>query len=636
MRSDQPSRFLLSAMAALLLSALMWSDACAAADAQTASAQTGATINLSHDLVRLGIASENLAPNSPATDARPLFQAALTYAKSHPVRLITVDHGAYYFLTPQTAQIYLQFSALSNLTVDLADSTVFFAHPLLRAFLLSNCTNLTLTRFSTEFLNQPYTHVRLISVDPLRRSLAYATLPGWPDPVTFNGLTAPDPTTGPLVLWGMVFRNGNIVPGTSRMHVVQPIAEGVLDLVQDNTPWTQNATLSTLNPGDIVVVTVRGGFGPVTVVGSDHVTISDATVHGSSAIAVLFISSSHSVADRVRVTPRHRADSSDLISSNADGIHFSSTGPDNHIRHSFVTRTMDDALAIDSRDLATVVSQTGPRQLTVERTAFLRFPNGTGVTFVDPVTSAESSSAIIVSQAPADTTPPVFNGQVTLTFDRDLPTLVAGAGMAAADSQARGAGSSIEDNVVPEVPFGRGVWIGGADGVDIARNQIGHTSNGGIAVTDSTINFPTPPSHDIAIHDNAVRGGLGPMASGSGTQIAVGAIMVAPTNNKGQFAAATPETNISIERNRIVDSGRSGIWVNGVNGGSISGNTILGWDRHPELPFFGINAPTQAQLLQDFKQPLVVHNIQDVRTSNNVTRQSAETGSEEDVSSAQP
>jgi hypothetical protein len=173
--------------------------------------------------------------------------------------------------------------------------------------------------------------------------------------------------------------------------------------VQDDTPWTQSATLSTLNPGDTIVVTVRGGFGPVTVVGGDSVTISDATMQGSSAIAVLFISRRHSIADRVRVMPRPN---SGLIASNADGIHFSSSGPDNHIRHSFVTRSLDDALAIDSRDIATVVSQTGPRQLTVDRTAFLRFPNGTQVTFVDPVSAAESSSATIVSQTPPDSITP--------------------------------------------------------------------------------------------------------------------------------------------------------------------------------------------------------------------------------------
>jgi len=624
MRLDRPIKCLFSLMTALLLSTPLRAGALAASDAQGAGAEAGITINLSHDLLRLGIASQNLLPDSPTIDARPLFHAALAYAQNHPVRRITVDHGAYYVLTQQTTQNNLLFSGLSNLTVDLADSTVYFARPLLRSFELSRCTNVTLTRFTTEFLTQPYTHVRLTYVDPVRRSLAYTTLPGWPDPVTFNEWTPPDPNTGPLALWAMAFRNGSVLPATSRMHLAQPIANGVLELVQDNTPWTQSPTLATFSPGDTIVVTVRGGFGPVTVASSDHVTISDATIHGSSAIAVLFISSSHSLADRVRVTPRHHADQSDLISSNADGIHFTSTGPDNHIRHSFVARTMDDAMAIDSRDLATVVSQSERRQLTVDRTAFLRFPDGTAVNFVDPVTAVETAGATIVSQTPADTAPPVFNGQVTLTFDRDLPTLLPGAGMTAADPAARGAGSSIEDNLVAEIPFGRGIWLAGVDGVDVERNRVGHTSNGGIAVTQSTIHYPTPASHDILIRDNVVRGSLGPMASGSGTQIAVGAIMVAPTNNKNQFSALTPNTNIAIEHNRIVNSGRSGIWVSGIAGGSVSDNTIIGWDRHPELPFFGVNAQVQAQLLADFKQALVEHDSQGVVTSGNVMRQDSE------------
>ncbi len=610
-------------LAALLLAAQMWAGHLAAAEAPAAATPAGVTINLSHDLVRLGIASSNLPPDSPTTDARPLFQAALAYAKSHPVRTITVDHGAYYFLTPQTNQIYLLLSSLSNLTVDLADSTAYFAQPFLRSFELSQCSNVTLTRFRTEYLNPPYTHVQLTYVDPARRSLAYTVLPNWPDPVTFNGLTPPDPTTGPLALWAMVFRNGDIVPGTSRMQVAQPIGNGVLDFVQDNTPWTQSAALSTLSPGDIVVVTVRGGFGPVTVTQSDHVAISDATVQGSSAIAVLFISSSHSLADRVRVEPRQQGRVSDLIASNADGIHFTSTGADNHIRHSFVTRTMDDAMAIDSRDLASVMSQSGKRQLTVQRTAFLRFPDGTAVTFVDPVTAGESSPFTIVSQTPPQTTPPVFNGQVVLTFASDLPTLAPGTGMAVADAAARGAGSSIEDNEVKDIVFGRGIWVSGADGVSVAHNRVGRTSNGGIAVTQSTIHYPTPAAHDIAIHDNVVHGSLGPMASGSGTQLAVGAIMVAPTNDRNQFSTGTPNSNISITHNRVVNSGRSGIWVDGLNGGAVSDNVIVGWDKHPELPFFGVNAQLQAQLLADFKQALVVHNSQNVATSGNVTRQDA-------------
>jgi len=333
------------------------------------------TINLSRDLVHLGIASANLLPDSPRLDARPLFQAALGYAKDHSIRRVTVDRGAYYFLTPQDTQTYLRFFAHSELTIDLADSTVYFASAFLQGFALVDCTNVTLTRFRADFITPPYTHVMLTHVDPLRRALGYATLPGWSDPVTFNVLTA-NATTAPVEFWALVFRDGDILPGTSRMHVSQPIANGVLDLVQDNTPWTQSATLSTFNPGDTIVVTARGGSSTINVIGGDSVTVSDATIYGSSAIAVLFNGTSRSIADRMRVMPRPK---SGLIASNADGIHFPSSGPDNHIRHSFVTRTVDDALAIDSRDVATVVSKTGPRQVIVERTAFLRFPNGTTV-----------------------------------------------------------------------------------------------------------------------------------------------------------------------------------------------------------------------------------------------------------------
>jgi hypothetical protein len=360
----------------------------------------------------------------------------------------------------------------------------------------------------------------------------------------------------------------------------------------------------------------------VTVIRGDRVTISDATIQGSSAIAVLFISSSHSIANRVRIMPR----GSDLISSNADGIHFTSAGADNHIRHSFVMRTMDDALAIDSRDLAIVLTQTGPRQLTVNRTAFLRFPNGTAVTLVDPISAVESASATIVSQTPPDSPTPVFNGNVALTFNRDLPTISTGAGVAVADPAARGAGSSIEDNVAKDIVFGRGIWVAGADNVRIERNEVDHTSSGGIAVTQATINYPTPAARDIVIRDNVVRGSLGPMASGSGTQIAVGAIMVTSTNNKGLFSTATANSNIAIERNRIVDSGRAGIWVGELGGGVISDNVINGWDRHPELPLFGVNPATRAQLLQDFTEALVIHNSENVATRGNVIRADADQG----------
>jgi hypothetical protein len=571
------------------------------------------TLNLSHDLVRLGIASQNLVPGDPTLDARPLFQAALEYVAAHDTALVTLDHGSYYFLTSQNPETYLVFSKLSDLRVDLADSKIYFAHPFLQGFLVTDCHRVALANFQADLLNLPYTHVQLASVGPQSRTLAYATLPDWADPETFNGETT---LLGPPVLWAVAFRNGTIVPGTSRMQVAQPISGGILRLVQDKTPWTQTATLSMLAPGDTIVVTQRGGESLINASRSDNVQFSNITVYASSAMAVLLNSVSHSIVDHVRVLPRP---GTGLIASNADGIHFVLSGPDNHIRNSFVTRTLDDALAIDSLYLAAAISQDGPRQLTVHRSFYRRFPNGTAVNFVDPATDEEIAGATIVSQNPADSSTPTLDGAVELAFDRDLPTIAAGYGMVFANAPDRGAGSSIEGNEVQEISFGRGVYIAGAEGVIVEHNKIGHTSNAGIGVFQNVTAYPCPPSHNITIQLNDLLGSLGPMASGSGTQIAAGAVLVASIDQTNAYAASPVNTDITIRGNRIVDSGRSAIWIGDLDGGDIEGNTIDNWYRHSNFPLFGVNAQTAAMLQQDFTNPIVNHYSSDLQMQNNNT-----------------
>ena len=42
------------------------------------------TLNMSTDLVRLGIAARDLNPNDPTLDARPLFEAATDHVRAHP------------------------------------------------------------------------------------------------------------------------------------------------------------------------------------------------------------------------------------------------------------------------------------------------------------------------------------------------------------------------------------------------------------------------------------------------------------------------------------------------------------------------------------------------------------------------
>ena len=52
------------------------------------------TLNMSRDLVAKGIASANMTPDSPSLDARPLFEAATTYASRNGIQTVIADPGA--------------------------------------------------------------------------------------------------------------------------------------------------------------------------------------------------------------------------------------------------------------------------------------------------------------------------------------------------------------------------------------------------------------------------------------------------------------------------------------------------------------------------------------------------------------
>ncbi len=574
---------------------------------------------MSHDLIPLGIAAQNLVPNVPSQDARPLIQAALQYVQNHPVQVLTLDKGNYYLLTAQQPSATLVIPRLSNMTMDLAGSTIYFNGPLLpNGIEVFQCVSFTLKNFQIDFLSPPYTHVQVTSVDPAQRLLHYQLLPGWPDPSTFNNLTTP---SGGAIegLWAALFRNGAIVAGTTRTLLTRPVAGNVLNLVQDGTPWTQSATLSTLLPGDTVVVAARGGGPPILVWESDAVTLSNIAIYGSPTWAVQVYATSNSTVDGVRVMPRP---GSGLIGSNADGIHFASVRQNNHIRNSYVTRTLDDALIMDNLHAALVVTKTGPRQLSLTRNIYLRFPNGTAVNFVDPATTMEIPGATIVSQEPPDSDSPAFNGQVNLTFDRDLPLITAGMGMVYSAPTMRGQGSTIDDNLVEDTYGGRGVWLSGTQGVTVQRNVIRRTSLAGIIVFSSTdpIDLPDlgPPSHDITIRDNSLQAALGPAANGTGAQVALASIQVVSTDNKQVgFASAASNTNISILNNSIADSGRSAIWVGELNGGTIENNLIGKYDLHPELGVWGIPPQFLSQVVQDFASPIVIRYSSEVTSQNN-------------------
>jgi hypothetical protein len=567
------------------------------------------SINLSHDLVTLGIAKSNLTPNDPRLDARPLFQSALAYAAVNGTTLITADPGAYYFLTPQMSDRYLQLNAYSNLTIDLAGSDLYLAQVELIGFALIDCTNVSLANFTIDNLQLPFTQVQLTGVSPQRGSLQYQTISGWPNPTAFN--TVRDPSGTPEALSALVFRNGQLIPSTAALPIQRPLTDGSLQIVASDSPWTQPAILATYQPGDVIVFMARGGEAPILVEGGTGVAVEGVTVYSSAAIAVHLDNTQGAVVDHVQVLPR--PGTGRLISSNADGIHLSYALANNTVRYSTVDHTVDDGIAINSPFLIFVTSQSGARKITGTRNFNSIFPNGLLVSFVDPNSGQIVASAHIASQSPPYSDPLNNTGPVTLTLDQNIPTLASGAGMIFGDLTNRGAGSVIENNVVTNVLNARGIFLSGVAGVTVQANLVDHTDCGAIVIHEDLSAFPVGPATYISVLNNTVRNAIGPEAVGTGAIAAIASIFTLSTDQNFNFISGSPNTNITISGNSIVNSGRGSIWVGNVNGGMVQGNSAQLYNQHPELAYWGVSTGIARQLAQDASQPIVV------QSSNGVT-----------------
>jgi hypothetical protein len=578
-------------------------------------AHASAQINLSHDLIPLRIASQNLTPDNPNLDARPLFQAALDYAKKNKIHLITADQGAYYFLTPAAKDRYLSINTASDVTIDLHGSNIYVKQSYLMWLVAVDCNRITLTNFTLDSQQLPFTQVRLTSVAANQRTLNYVTQPGWPSPAIFNTMTNPDGSSQDL--WALVFRNGALVSNSNRLPLTRPLQEGVLQVQKNDAPWTQPNVLATYQPGDTIVVTARGGEAPLLITGGDGNVIRDVDVYSSGAIGVHLDSVSNATVDHVRVMPRPGTDR--LIGANADGIHLSYALANNIVANCYVSRSIDDAIAINSPFLAFVSQQTGARQLRLLRNFNSIFPNGLAVSFVSTLTAGMLPGGHILSQEPPYTDPPTQNS-TNIALDQDLPSLQKGFGMIYADPQNRGAGSMIQDNLIEDVFSARGIYLGGVSGVTIQRNIIRRTNGGAIVAHEDVAAYPMGPNRDLQIVNNVVEHAIGPAAVGTGSLAALASIFVLSTDQNFGFVAGAPNTNIAIANNYIVNSGRGGIWISNLNGGTVEGNTILQYNTHPELAAWGLSADAIAQLRQDFTQAVVVKSSQGVTVQNNVAQ----------------
>jgi hypothetical protein len=559
-----------------------------------------AQINVSTDLVNLGIATQNAVPGNPNLDARPLFQAAIQYAAKNGVPLIVANPGSYWFLTTQESGVYLVLNNISNLTLNLQGSALYFQNSFQIGIYMNQCQSVTLSNFSVDYVNLPFTQVQLTGVNTTNSTLSYTTIAGWPSP---TALQSPD---GSTAYWGIVLRNGSPIANASRLQLAPPTSSSALQIVPGTDPWAQPNVIGTYQPGDVIVVTLRDGDSTILVEAGNNITISGVDIFSSSALGLHEDSTSNSTISKVRVIPRPGTDH--LISTNADGIQLSFVQANNTVESCHVSHTLDDGIALNSPFIAFVTSVTGTRVLTT-RNFQASIPNGAAVAFINPATGQTSAPFSLTSQSPNYVPTPASSQTATYVFNNQtLPTLQSGFGIVYANESNRGAGSIVQNNVIEDILFARGIFLGGVGGVIVQQNVVRRTNCGGIVIHHDLAGYPSAANQDIQVLGNDVDQAIGPAAVGTGAITALGSIFVLATDENFVPLPTPTATNITIQNNYISNSGRCALWIANVENGTVQGNTIAGYALYPNLAIWGVSETLAADFTVDFTQAVAVHN----------------------------
>ena len=587
----------------------------------SAFAQAPAVLNLSHDLVANGIATQNMLPNSPTLDARPLFQAAIAYASKNHIPTVTADRGSYYFLTQNSPYQHVFLNGIVNVTVDLQYSDLYFAQSNIDAIVAGNCVNLTLRNFTVDYLQLPFTQLTVTSVNAAARTITVKQIGNYRSPTSFNSITFP-PGVNDDGYFAFVFRGGAELRTTGRMQAAAPANDSSIQITGTD-PWAQAANLATIQPGDTLVFNRRAGGGAIFANTSTGFTLQNVSIYAAGFIGVSSIYGSTITIDHVQVIPRPGTDR--LISTNADGIHLSWSGANNVLSNNTVRRGCDDAIAIDGQWYAIVNAPNNGPSVQVMRRGPSPLPIGSSFDFINIVTAAVAGTASILAETPPPSQQTGASGElITLTLDHTIAGLQANFGITPSDPALRGSGSMISGNLVQEEVFVRGIYTPGVENVTVSDNMTESTNGPGILVEQDeglSYSYKTGPSSGIVIRNNIVDHALGFGTPSVGMLDGAAAINIVAYNENFAWVPAAPLSNISVTGNFVTNSVRTGIRMENVTGGQVTGNTLLNYALQPSdyLWYLPACCETLAQVEADFMQPVLVTNSASVTNSNNAT-----------------
>ena len=569
------------------------------------------TLNLSQDMLKLGISSTNMAPNQQTQDAGPLVQKGLQYAQSHNLKNVIADPGAYYFLS-KTSDCYVTIP--TGLTMDLQGSDLNFADPSSSA-VCPNGTNITLQNFTIDYLQLPWTQAVITSVDSTRNQFSFTVQPGWQKPSALNSIglgTSPSMT---------IFRGGRVY--NALVGIQLPLTDDNATIV-DSGPYKASEEVAQIRPGDLVALE-KDTFGEGIKGVCDGCTFRNIRIY-AAGLGATDIFGQNDLLERVYVMPKPGTDR--LLSAFHD-VHITLTGPNNIIRLSRAIRKGDDGFSPISQKLGIVTQQLDSRTLQVQATPGGYFdilltgpllPNGSTVEFQRHSDGVILGRAVIVLQ----TTPQPVTGTrptnwINLTLDRDVTSDFVDSSVYPLDPDRRGGNLLLERNTVQQQVSGSGFQLYGLVNATVKGNYVSRSAWTGVWINSNTNDAYARaiPSSGVIVSRNVIDRPNSWLSRWIDTAQFAG-IQALAWLPAWTPMHVSPMQNLTINDNFVADPRRSGIWIGNTNGGVVSGNNLLNPNNDPAPQIIGFNKPSI-----DVSTPLAVDTSQYVTTDNNTLDQSS-------------
>lgn len=564
------------------------------------------TLNVSRDLVRLGIASADMTPDRPLLDSSPLLQRAIQWANNQRVSRVIADPGVYYFASLQGPDHHINLGEIRGVAIDFQGSELRFANPLHHGFSLFRSADVTIQNVSLDYQRQLYTQVRITAVDAANMEVRFIVEQGWPLPVTLNALLNPSGESDALIF---VYRNGRPWPGFRRMSVRYPFTDDRATVVRN---FNANPDIvGQIRVGDVAVLGVRRGGQAMLAGTCDRCTYRNIRVY--SGTIGFNLDGQSSLAERIYIMPKPGTDR--LVSTMADGISLTQPGPNNTLRLSRSIRALDDGISPHIWAYGSVQSYVNARTIRVQgdvTTALGQqrpLANGSVLVFQRPSDGAILGNALLTSQASAADR----NGlpQAILNFERDLPANLIGSYAFPADGEQRGSGLLLERNTVQEHGYFTGISVWGTLGTTVRGNYLRAITMGGISMSQRAYlnDWITPPVGDLGVANNVIDGVNTTLDGYYGLQMGgIQSIFMTASNVPG---TSSVHRNFAIRNNFIAAPARSAVWAGNVNGATIEGNYFL----HPNnnLVMDLAWTPFRAQLTE----PVGMDSSQAVGAQNN-------------------